>query len=145
MANYKSENVTLGASAEKVFTRLSNLEGFGDLLQRVPADQIPADQRGMLEQVKVTADTISFPGGPVGDITLVVTERVDPTLIRLEGQGTPVPMGMALHITPINDEACEAYVDIDVKVPMMLAPLIGGTIQKMADQFGRMLRQIPFD
>lgn len=145
MANYKSENVTLLASANKVYAKLSNLEGLGDLLKNVPLDQVPADQRGMLEQVVVTPDTISFPAGPVGELTLAVAEKIDPTLIRLEGRGTPVPMSMAMHIMPLNDDSCEAYVEIDVKIPMMLAPMLGGTIQKMADQFAHMLRQIPFN
>lgn len=145
MSSHKSEKVTLKASAEKVFSKLSNLEGLGDLLKNVPLDQVPADQRGMLEQVKVTPDTISFPAGPVGELTLAVAEKEDPTLIRLEGRGTPVPVSLAMHISPLTPELCEAYVEIDVKVPMMLAPMIGGTVQKMADQFANMLRQIPFD
>lgn len=145
MASHKSEKVTLKASAEKVFSKLSNLEGLGELLKNVPLDQVPADQRGMLEQVKVTPDTISFPAGPVGELTLAVAEKEDPTLIRLEGRGTPVPVSLAMHISPLTPDLCEAYVEIDVKVPMMLAPMIGGTVQKMADQFANMLRQIPFD
>lgn len=145
MANYKSDIVTLGASAEKVYAKLSNLEGLGDLLKKVDLEQVPADQRGMLEQVSVTPDTISFPAGPVGELTLAVVEKVDPVLIRLEGRGTPVPVGLAMHITPLTAETCEAQVEIDVKIPMMLVPMIGGTLQKMADQFGNMLRQIPFE
>lgn len=145
MSSHKSEKVTLKASAEKVFSKLSNLEGLGELLKNVPLDQVPADQRGMLEQVKVTPDTISFPAGPVGELTLAVAEKEDPTLIRLEGRGTPVPVSLAMHISPLTPDLCEAYVEIDVKVPMMLAPMIGGTVQKMADQFANMLRQIPFD
>lgn len=145
MSSHKSEKVTLKASAEKVFSKLSNLEGLGELLKNVPLDQVPADQRGMLEQVKVTPDTISFPAGPVGELTLAVAEKENPTLIRLEGRGTPVPVSLAMHISPLTPDLCEAYVEIDVKVPMMLAPMIGGTVQKMADQFANMLRQIPFD
>lgn len=145
MSSHKSEKVTLKASAEKVFSKLSNLEGLGELLKNVPLDQVPADQRGMLEQVKVTPDTISFPAGPVGELTLAVAKKENPTLIRLEGRGTPVPVSLAMHISPLTPDLCEAYVEIDVKVPMMLAPMIGGTVQKMADQFANMLRQIPFD
>lgn len=145
MASYKSDKVTLNASADKVFGKLSNLEGLSDLLKRAPLDKISEEQRGMLEQVKVTPDTITFPGGPVGELTLGIAEKVDPTLIRLEGRGTPVPLGLSMHIAPLTPDTCEAYVDINVKIPMMLAPMIGGTVQKMADQFGGMLRQIPFN
>ncbi len=144
MAKYKREKVTLLASADKVYGKLSNLEGLGSLLKQVPMDQVPEDQRGMLEQVKVTPDTISFPAGPVGELTLAVSEKVEPTLIRLEGRGTPVPMSLSMHITPLTPETCEAEVEVEVKIPMVLVPMIGGTLQKMADQFGQMLRQTPF-
>lgn len=143
MASYKSETVSLAYPAETVFTKLSNLEGLGEVIKNVPADQIPADQRAMLEQVKVTSDTITFPGGPVGEITLRLTETVSPTLIHLEGYGTPVPMNLAMHITPLTPDTCEAYVEIDLKIPAMLRPMVNGPLQKMADQFGQMLRQMP--
>ena len=131
--------------AEKVYARLSNLEGLGEMLKNVPLEQVPADQRAMLEQVKVTPDTISFPGGPVGDITLRVAEKVEPTLISLEGLGTPVPMGLALNIIPLTPDTCETFVKIDVQIPKMLQPMVSGPLQKMADQFGQMLRQIPIE
>ena len=113
------------------------------MLKNVPADQIPADQMAMLEQVRVTPDTISFPGGPAGDVTLRLAETEAPSLIRLEGQGTPVPLSMTLHITPLTPESCETYVQIDIQIPAMLKPMVNGPLQKMADQFAQMLRQVP--
>lgn len=145
MVEYKSEIISLAYPAENVFNRLSNLEGLGDLLRNVPLDQVPEEQRGLLEQVRVTADTISFPAGPVGELTLALTELTDPTLIRLEGQGTPVPMQLSMHITPLTPDTCEAYVVIGVQIPMMARPLVSGPLQKMATQFGQMLRGIRFD
>lgn len=145
MANYRSENVSLAYPAERVYDKLSNLEGLGNLLKNLPEDRIPADQRAQLEQVRVSADAISFPGGPVGDVTLVVAERVAPTLIRMAGAGTPVPLNVTLHVTPLTPDTCEAYVEIDLKVPMMLKPMLNGPMQKMTEQFAQMLRQIPME
>ena len=144
MADYKSNKVTLPYSAEKVYSRVSNLEGLADILRQVPEDKIPADQKAMLEQVKISSDSISFPAGPVGDITLKVVERREPGLIRLEGVGTPVPLSLAMHILPLNPDSCEAYVDIDVQIPAMLKPMVNKPLQQMADPFGRMLQQMPF-
>ena len=143
MATYKSATVGLSYPADTVFGKLSNLEGLGSMLRDVPADQVPADQLAMLEQVKVTPDTISFPAGPAGDITLRLSETVAPTLIRMEGYGTPVPMSLALHITPLTPETCECLVQIDIQIPAMLKPMVSGPLQKMADQFAQMLRQVP--
>lgn len=144
MATYKSEKVGIAYPAETVYTKLSNLEGLSSMLKDIPEDKVPADKLAMLEQVKVTPDTISFPGGPVGDVTLKVVEKKESVLIRLEGVGTPVPMGLSLNVLPLTPDTCEAYVEIDVQIPAMLKPMVNGPLQQMADQFGTMLRQIPF-
>lgn len=143
MATYKSETVELGYSAEKVFDKLSNLQGLGELIKNIPEDKVPADQRVMLEQVAVTPDSISFPAGPVGSITLQLMETVRPTLIKLEGQGTPVPLGLSMHIIPLGEDRCQAYVQVDIQIPAMLKPMVSGPLQKMVDQFSQMLRQLP--
>jgi len=143
MATYKSEAVGLAYPAETVFNKLSNLEGLGNVLKNLPEDQISAEQRAQLEQVQVTSDTISFPGGPVGNITLHVSEVKAPTLISFEGQGTPVPLHMSMHITPLTPDTSEAFVEIDLQIPAMLKPMINGPMQKMTRQFAQMLRQVP--
>lgn len=143
MATYKSDNVSLAYPAETVFAKLSNLEGLGELLKNIPEDQIPADQRQKLDEVRVTPTSISFPGGPAGDITLVLSKVENPSLIVLDGVGTPVPMNLTLNITPLTPDTCEAQVVIDIKIPAMLKPMVNGPLQKMADQFGLMLRQVP--
>lgn len=143
MATYKSETVDLAYPAETVFGRLSNLEGLGDMLRNVPAGQVPADQQAMLDQVRITPDTISFPAGPAGDITLRVAELRAPSMIRMEGCGTPVPISLAMHIAPLTPDTCAAHVQIDIQIPAMLKPMVNGPLQKMADQFATMLRRMP--
>lgn len=145
MATYQSEKVSIAASASDVFNKLSNLENLGNLIGRVPETEIPADQRAMLEQLKVTKDSITFPGGPAGNITLCLTEASAPNLIRMEGEGTPVPMSLEMHIAPLTPDTCETFVQIDLQIPAMLKPMVSGPMQKMANQFAQMLRQMRFD
>ncbi|MCM1368907.1 MAG: SRPBCC family protein [Candidatus Amulumruptor caecigallinarius] len=143
MAVYKSDVVGMMAPAEKVFDKLSNLEGLGEMLRNVPQGSVPADKAALLDQIRITTDTVSFPAGPAGEITLRLAERVRPSLIRLEGDGTPVPLSMTLHIAPTQPELCDVFVEIDIQIPAMLKPMVNGPLQKMADQFAQMLRQLP--
>ncbi len=144
MAVYKSDKVELAASAESVFNKLSNLENLRGLLEKVPVDQVPDDKREMFDSIQITPETISVPAGPVGNLTFRVTERREPSYIRLDAEGSPVAMSLAMDITPVSENACDAQVAIDIKLPPMLAPMVGGHIQKMADQFGQVLKAIPF-
>lgn len=145
MATYKSQTVSLAQPAEAVYEKFTNLENLGELLKRVPANQVPDDKAALLEQVKVTKDTISFPGGPAGEVTLKLAECVPPTTVSMVGVGTPVPLSMTLNIVPLSADTCETYVQIDIQIPAMLKPMVNGPLQKMADQFAQMLRQIPID
>ena len=144
MANYSSGNVTIKASAEKVFDKLSNLENLQSMLEKVPADRIPEDKRQMFENIRITPDTIEVPGGPMGNLVFRVIERKSPSLIKLQGEGIPVAMSLSLHIRPETEETSLANVDLDIDIPAMLRPMIGGQIQKIADQFGDVLGAIPF-
>lgn len=144
MSIYSSKNITLNASAESVFDKLSNLENLQGLLNQVPADRIPEDKRQMFENIKITPDTIEVPGGPMGSLTFRVTERNAPSLIKLEGEGIPIQMALVLNVKPVSAFSSSANVDIDINLPAMLKPMIGGQIQKIADQFGDVLGAIPF-
>lgn len=144
MATYQSPEVSLHAPAEAVFAKLSNLENLRSLLEKVPADQIPADKREMFDNITITADSITVPGGPVGSLTFRVKEKREPSLIRLEGEGSPVPLSLSLNISPDGADYSRAQAEIDIAIPAMLKPMVSGPIQKMADQFGQVLKAIPF-
>ena len=144
MAIYSSDKITLQSSATSVYEKLSNLENLKGMLDKVPADRVPEDKRQMFENIKITNDTIEVPGGPMGSLVFRVTERVAPSLIKLRGEGIPIEMALVLHISPISDTTSSAKVDIDINLPAMLKPMIGGQIQKIANQFGEVLGAIPF-
>lgn len=144
MATYKSDEVALKASAESVFSRLSNLESLRSLLEQIPADQIPTDKKEMFDSIHLTQDSIELPGGPVGSIKLRVTERTAPSRITLKGEGTPVPLQLQLDIHPVDDASCRAQAKVDIEIPAMLRPMISGPMQKMTEQFATVLRSIPF-
>ncbi|MDE7159686.1 MAG: SRPBCC family protein [Muribaculaceae bacterium] len=145
MANYKSDNVTLAAPAERVFDKLSNLEGLKEMLARVPSEDIPEEHRTTFENLEITPDAITLPGGPVGALTLRMKRKERPGLIELAGEGTPVPMSLTLHIRPLPGDMSEARAEVDLAIPAMLAPMVSGPMKKMVGQFGEMLRAIPYD
>lgn len=144
MANFKSKAVTLSVPAQTVYDKLSDLTNLRTLLDKVPAGQVPEEQRQLLQSIELTPDSITVPGGPVGSMTLLMTEKEAPTLIKMEAENSPVPLNLYLHIDPQGAESCSAFVDIDIDIPAMLKPMVSGPLQKMADQFGQMLQAFNF-
>ncbi len=144
MATYRSEEITLKGSADKVFARLSNLEGLKELLTRVPEDQIPEDKRQMFDNIEITADSITIPGGPTGPIKLKKAREVEPTLIRLEGEGTPVPVSLQIDITPVDDSQSLGVIEFELGIPAMLKPMVNGPLNKMTAETAKMLSMLNF-
>ena len=144
MAIYSSNKITINAPAQVVFDKLSNLENLKGLLEKVPASSIPDDKRQMFENIKITPDAIEIPGAPMGNLIFRVAEKKAPEYIRLNGEGIPIQMALVLHVEPNGPESSRAKVDVDIDIPAMLKPMIGGQIQKIADQFGNVLGAIPF-
>ena len=142
MATYKSEKTDINAPAEKVYRRFANPERIADILKNVPEDKITPEQKKQLEEIQLTPDSISLPGAPVGMLTLRITERVEPTLIRFTGEGSPIPMNLVMNITPLTDDSCETQVVLDIDIPAMLKPMINGPLTKMVNQFGTLMRQL---
>ncbi len=145
MAIFKSKPTGVNASAEAVYNKLSDLSNLKSLIEKIPDSAVPEDKKEMLQGIKITEDSISFPAGPVGELNLKVAEKVPPTLIKLEGIGTPVALTLSLNIAIISSDLCEACVVFDIAIPAMLAPMIGGTIQKMADQFAHVIASLNYN
>lgn len=144
MATYKSGRERVLASAENVYSKLSDLENLQSVIDNLPEDKIPADKRGMLEQIKITADSISLPAGPVGELKLQVSKLEPFSFIELQGVGTPVPLSLGVRIDPVSDSESDVQVLLDIEIPMMLKPMIGGTLQKMVDQFATVMTAVKF-
>lgn len=143
MADYTSNSVRLHGSAEEVFSRLSRPSALKDFLGNVPLDQIPEDKRAVLDNITLTEDSVVINGGPTGSMTLKADENHSPDYIRYEGVGLPVRLGLVFRLTPESGESCSATVTVEADIPAMLRPMIGGTLQKAADQFAQMLATIP--
>lgn len=144
MATFKNNPVRISYPAETVYSKISNPENLRSLMSSVPVDQIPADKRAMLENIKVTSDSIEVPGGPVGSLTFKISEKKEPTLVKFDGVGSPVAMSLAINISPDGADACLAEVEIDIALPKMVLAMMSGPIQQMADQFGMLLKSVPF-
>lgn len=142
MATYQSSPVALRSSAQNIYDKLTNLNGLGEMIKNIPADQIPEDKRSMLDGIEVSDDTITIPGGPTGSISLRKGACVSPQTITYEGINTPVPVSLTAHIASTGAESCDVVVEADIKVPAMLKPMLNGPMKKMVEEVANSLTQL---
>lgn len=51
-------------------------------------------------------------------------------------------MNLIIEIEPEGDSSSRLQTSIDVEIPMMLRPLVGGKMQEAADKFSEMIAQL---
>lgn len=130
MARYSSRPTRVEQPAEVLAAKFADFT-----TMQTAIDAMSAEQREKIGPVTFTTDTICISTPQVGDITLRAVERT-PERMRLTAEGSPVPLEMIIDVKPLDNASCEVTGAIEVDIPMMLKPMVGPTLQKVADQFG---------
>jgi len=133
MATYSGKPVVIDHPASDVFNRISNLESFQQRL-----DLLPAEARAKLGDLRFTADSIIITAPAVGEMTFNVTERTAPSHLKLEAANSPVPFAITIDLKSLSGSSTEVATRLDVEIPAMLRPMIGGKMQEAADKFSEM-------
>lgn len=137
MATYSSKPAVINRPIQEIFDRFSDLSNLQDQLKELPEEQL-----ARIGDVKFDTDSIAINTPQVGEIKFQVIERVAPGKIVFGSPSSPIPLKMTLTLTPVTDDSTEAVTAIDVEIPMMLRPLIGGKMQEAADQFSKLMSQL---
>lgn len=136
MSTFESKPVTVGRSAAEIAAKFDDLSALQPSL-----DNMSAEERSKVGDVKFEKDSISIQTPQVGEIKFKVVDR-RPDKITMEAAGAPVPLKLVLDIKPLTADSCEITSMIDVEIPAFLKPMIGGTMQKAADQFGKLMSKL---
>lgn len=136
MAKFTSKPTVVNTPAQAVADKFADLSRFQATL-----DAVPAEERAKIGDVRLTTDSIIMNTPQVGEIVLKVTDRT-PERVALQAVGSPVPMALTVDIEPEGDQASRLTTSIEVEIPAMLKPMIGGTLQKAADSFGQLMSRL---
>lgn len=137
MSKYTGKPVTVAASANEVFAKISNL---GQYKEQV--ESLPEEYRAKLAGVEFGADSVSMDAPGVGRLTFAIDKVVEPTSIRLKAVSSPVPLSIGVNLAENGPAETIVTPDIDIDIPAMLRPFIGGKIQEAADKFGEVFTTI---
>ena len=130
MSQYKGKKVRVDATPAEISERFSDLQVFGEKL-----DSIPAEQRQKLGDLSFEKDAIKIKNPAVGEFKFRVVENT-PSHIAFKADGM-LPMMLNIELAGVEgDTKTDVQTIIDIELPMMLRPLLGGKLQQVADSFG---------
>lgn len=135
MAKYTGKTVTVDLPASQIsekFADLTVLEQF--------KDRIPAEQREKVGEVRFEKDGIVLNNPQTGEMAFRVTERTDKKVVfHADGM---IPLNVYVDLKSVSDTTTEVTTTLDIDIPLMLRPIIGGKLQQVADMFGEMIGKI---
>lgn len=134
MASYSSKAAVINKPVDEVYERISNIGAYQQKL-----DSLPAEVREKIGDVRFEDDAIVITAAPVGEIRFAVKERVSPSRVTLAAEQSPVPLNLTVNLEPESESSTKATSVIDVEIPAMLKPMIGGKMQEAADKFGELI------
>ena len=137
MATYTAKTIRIDKPADFIAGRFSDLTHLQDAL-----DHLPAEQRAKVGDVSFTSDSIVMQTPQVGNITFRVYERT-PQRVSFKAEGMlPMPMIIGVDLKPVAPEATDVTANLDIDIPAVLRPMVGGTLQKAVDQFGELISNL---
>ena len=121
MTKYESQIYTVNATQQHAYERMANLKNFEALRQIMEQPEfverlmanVPAEHAGKVtpekieevrrqfENVVFSEDAVSF-DSKLGLITLAITEREEPKLVKLQGVGTPIDVTLWVQLLPLG-------------------------------------------
>lgn len=139
-----------------VYDKISDLSNLEVLKQRMAdpsmREQI-ASQMGQdkveqfaqyLDNVSFDRDSITITGSPVGNVCLRIIEREEPKTIKMQGEGSPIPLNLWIQLLPNGDDASALRVVIKAELNFFIKQMASKPLQKAADGIAEMLARIPY-
>ena len=157
MSDFVSGIKQVQASQEAVYRKVSDLSNLESFKQRLADPEVQTQMAGSVGQDKVEQmaqyidnvtfdrDTITFGGSPLGNICLKVVEREEPKCIKLEGQGTPVPLNLWIQVVGKDTEQAAIRVTLRAELNFFIRQMVSKPLQQAADGIAEMLARIDYN
>lgn len=137
MSVYSGKPVTLPRTINDIYAKISDLGQYRDMVE-----QLPAEQREKLQGVEFRGEAIKMDAPGVGELVFKITERTAPTHVGLNAEGSPIPLKLSIDLADVDGASTRLTPRVDIQIPAMLRPFIGGKIQEAADKFGEIFTSL---
>ena len=158
MTKYESQIYTVNATQEHAYERMSNLKNFEalrslltmpDFAERVMAN-VPAEHADKVspekiqqiqqqpEDVVFSEDAVSFES-KMGLITLAITEREAPKLVKLQGVNTPVDVTLWVQLLPQGPYQSKMKVTVGADMNFFIRKMVEKYLKQAPDGIANFL------
>lgn len=158
MTKFESTVKQIHSPQAAVYKKLSDLNNLVTIQQRasdpafveqlrasgqVPEDKITQIQEA-LQRLMITTDAITYPGSPVGDVTLRIVERDEPKCVKFEVQGAPIQGNLWIQVLPTSTYESKLRCTIGAELNFLMKQVAKKPLQEGVEKLADMLAMIPY-
>ncbi len=158
MTKFESTIKQVASPQAAVYNKLSDLNNFlyiqeraddPAFIQQIQASgQVPEDKleqiREALRRLVITSDAITYPGSPVGDVTLRIVERDEPKCIKFEIQNAPIQGNLWIQVLPMSTYESKMKCTIGAELNFLMKQVAKKPLQEGVEKLAEMLAMIPY-
>lgn len=158
MTKFESTIKQVHSPQAAVYKKLSDLNNLRPLQERVgdPAfieqikasGQVPEDKIAQIQEalsrLEITADTITYPGSPIGNVALHIVERDEPKCVKFELLNAPVQGNLWIQVLPTSTYESKLKCTIGAELNFLMKQMAKKPLQEGVEKLADMLAMIPY-
>lgn len=110
--------------------------------ERVPGTDAQS-LRQQLESMTFSEDTVTM-DSPLGKVTLRIVEREAPKCVKLEAEGSPLPLTLWVQVQPVAEAESKMRVTLGAEVNVFMKAMVSKPLQQAVDGIADMLASLPY-
>ncbi len=137
MSKYESKVHQVPYPQTTVYSAVSDLNSLARIRDSVPGDKI--------QEFTFDSDTVSISVPPVGNISLRIIEREEPSCVKFETAQSPLPFNLWIQVLPVDELTSKLKVTLKADIPFFLQAIANGPLQEGVDKVAEALALIPYE
>lgn len=110
--------------------------------ERVPGTDAESLRR-QLETMTLSEDTVTM-DSPLGKVTLRIVEREAPKCVKLEAEGSPLPLTLWVQVLSVADGGSKMRVTLGAEVNVFMKAMVSKPLQQAVDGIADLLASLPY-
>ncbi len=127
--NANSQNISINAPAQKVFSLVTNCNNFGKYIPPQITD------------FSSTTDYCQFSVNNMVTIKLIIVDKVAFSMVKFNAENSmEKAMSMTMHIGETESNTSTLALSLQADIPIFLAPMVKGQLQTFVDKLAEKIK-----
>lgn len=153
MENFTSKVEVAEGSQETVYGFLEDCRNFSlcrDMLTKAAENEgnaVDKEKTERLGKAEFDRDSVEVDAPNVGKVRMQITERQEPTTIRMEGCGIPLKIEMVIQLLPLEEDRTKTRLRVTLRADLnpFIRAMVGGKLSEAADKVAEQLANLPYN